>query len=393
MKILHFSDTHLGAKRYGLNESYNDFNKAFDEVIKYIDELKPDIVIHSGDLFDKSKPTPLTLREAFSKIIKVSKQVPFLIIPGNHDFSVSIGISPISLLSIDNDKIKVTEQRDIFENGRINVEKIKFQFDGINFFLIPYFHNSGVLRNCIDQILDSLNPNEINLLVLHQIVSQEVLRRKNKVFSNVDIPFENLESFDFVFLGHFHSPLFLNNKFAYAGSTEALSYDEYDYDKNGFIKEQSKKRIFVYEVKSKNEIKKIDRITLKSPRKFIKLEFKDPTEEEIRSELKNHQDKEAILVLKIENVKKDVIISLRQIKNAFNDYFHYIHIDHKIIEEPIKINQSGNISSDEEIEKQILGEYYEDIIKIYNEVEKVDDDKEKKEKIEELLRRLRDDNK
>ncbi|MEO0151568.1 MAG: DNA repair exonuclease, partial [candidate division WOR-3 bacterium] len=211
MKILHFSDTHLGAKRYGLNESYNDFNKAFDEVIKYIDELKPDIVIHSGDLFDKSKPTPLTLREAFSKIIKVSKQVPFLIIPGNHDFSVSIGISPISLLSIDNDKIKVTEQRDIFENGRINVEKIKFQFDGINFFLIPYFHNSGVLRNCIDQILDSLNPNEINLLILHQIVSQEVLRRKNKVFSNVDIPFENLESFDFVFLGHFHSPLFLNN--------------------------------------------------------------------------------------------------------------------------------------------------------------------------------------
>ncbi|MFX0168878.1 MAG: exonuclease SbcCD subunit D [Candidatus Hodarchaeota archaeon] len=88
--ILHTSDTHLdlpaikfGSRRY---ERKTDFLKSFDSVIKYALENKPDLFLHSGDLFDglnPRNPVRAHVMDGFRKLHE--KQIPIYIISGNHD--------------------------------------------------------------------------------------------------------------------------------------------------------------------------------------------------------------------------------------------------------------------------------------------------------------------
>ena len=88
--ILHTSDTHLDvpamkfqARRF---ERKKDFLNSFDTVIEYALEKKPDLFLHSGDLFDglnPRNPVRAHVMEAFRKLY--DKQIPIFIISGNHD--------------------------------------------------------------------------------------------------------------------------------------------------------------------------------------------------------------------------------------------------------------------------------------------------------------------
>ncbi len=63
MRLIHFSDTHLGYGAFskldvseGINQREADFYSAFQQAINRMIELKPDFVVHSGDLFDTVRP-------------------------------------------------------------------------------------------------------------------------------------------------------------------------------------------------------------------------------------------------------------------------------------------------------------------------------------------------
>jgi DNA repair exonuclease SbcCD nuclease subunit len=63
MKILHFSDTHLGYSNFdnvnenGINTREQDFYDSFKFIINNIKEIKPNIIIHTGDFFNKPSPS------------------------------------------------------------------------------------------------------------------------------------------------------------------------------------------------------------------------------------------------------------------------------------------------------------------------------------------------
>lgn len=67
MKFAHLADTHLGYRQFGLLEREKDFYEVFDKIIDKIIEEKVDFVIHSGDLFDSARPSPIALL-AFKKV-------------------------------------------------------------------------------------------------------------------------------------------------------------------------------------------------------------------------------------------------------------------------------------------------------------------------------------
>ena len=102
LTVLHTSDSHLdvpaikfGSRRY---ERKNDFLKSFDTVIRYALEKKPDLFLHSGDLFDglnPRNPVRAHVMEAFRKLHE--KQIPICIISGNHDVPRSRrhGVAPL----------------------------------------------------------------------------------------------------------------------------------------------------------------------------------------------------------------------------------------------------------------------------------------------------------
>jgi len=92
MRIIHFADTHLGFADFGkidpelgINLREADVYRAFSQVVDYIRKNPPDIVLHSGDLFETSRPSNRAINFALKEIAKISQmEIPFILISGNH---------------------------------------------------------------------------------------------------------------------------------------------------------------------------------------------------------------------------------------------------------------------------------------------------------------------
>lgn len=86
MRALHTSDWHIG-KRIGRYDRIEEFREVVAEVAAIADEESVDIVLHSGDLFDRPVPPIEALDVAFDGLVKLSGggKRPVVVIAGNHD--------------------------------------------------------------------------------------------------------------------------------------------------------------------------------------------------------------------------------------------------------------------------------------------------------------------
>ena len=86
MQFVHMADTHLGYRQYGLSERENDFLNVFNEAIDEVVNERPDFIIHSGDLFEYSRPPTKALLTAQNGISRLkNEKIPMYAIAGNHD--------------------------------------------------------------------------------------------------------------------------------------------------------------------------------------------------------------------------------------------------------------------------------------------------------------------
>ena len=84
--VLHVSDTHLGSRQYGLYERELDVYNVWDEIIEKAVREHVDLLIHSGDLFDTSRPPPQAIRAAMHGLrVLREKGIPAVFIMGDHD--------------------------------------------------------------------------------------------------------------------------------------------------------------------------------------------------------------------------------------------------------------------------------------------------------------------
>jgi len=100
MRIAHLADTHLGYRQYNLDEREQDLYDAFNQIIDKAIEERVDVIIHSGDLFERSHPpikALLTLKDALKKI---RGKIKFLSILGEHDIPKRKAIIPHKLFDI-----------------------------------------------------------------------------------------------------------------------------------------------------------------------------------------------------------------------------------------------------------------------------------------------------
>lgn len=92
MRIAHLSDTHLGHMRYnkvvpetGVNQREQDVYDAFERVVDGILADEPDVVVHTGDLFDSPRPANRAVYHAARQIRRlVERDIPLVLISGNH---------------------------------------------------------------------------------------------------------------------------------------------------------------------------------------------------------------------------------------------------------------------------------------------------------------------
>ncbi|HET8910045.1 MAG TPA: exonuclease SbcCD subunit D [Ktedonobacteraceae bacterium] len=86
--FLHVADTHLGYEQYGVKERFNDFSRAFWNIMEVALERKVDFVVIAGDLFNKRAIDALTLIHAIEGLKRLKEAgIPVLAIEGNHDRS------------------------------------------------------------------------------------------------------------------------------------------------------------------------------------------------------------------------------------------------------------------------------------------------------------------
>lgn len=90
MKILHLTDTHLG-NHLRVRGAPEGWTRGLDHEAAMARALEPamredvDLVVHSGDVFNRSRPDAAAMKGASRLLVRASKRVPVVLIPGNHD--------------------------------------------------------------------------------------------------------------------------------------------------------------------------------------------------------------------------------------------------------------------------------------------------------------------
>jgi DNA repair exonuclease SbcCD nuclease subunit len=86
--FIHIADTHLGYEQYGVRERFNDFSRAFWDIIDDALNRHVDFMVIAGDLFNKRAIDALTLIHAIEGLKKLKERgIPVVAIEGNHDRS------------------------------------------------------------------------------------------------------------------------------------------------------------------------------------------------------------------------------------------------------------------------------------------------------------------
>ena len=93
MRILHFSDLHIGVENYGrtdpntgLSTRLGDFLDALDELVEFALANQVDLVLLAGDAYKGRDPSQTHQREFARRLLRLSNaEISTFLLPGNHD--------------------------------------------------------------------------------------------------------------------------------------------------------------------------------------------------------------------------------------------------------------------------------------------------------------------
>ena len=233
MKIVHCSDLHLG-KRFSGNKDYvkkryMDFFNAFATFIDKVEEIKPDVCLIAGDIFDKKEINPdiLSKTEYLFKKLKDSVKKDIIAIEGNHDNSRILEESWLEYLQEQN-ILKVFYYNKDFE------EKNYLKIDDINFYPVGY--PGFMIDEALTKLSEKLNPQEKNIVIVHTGISGSINTLPGLVSTSILDLFKDKAIY--IAGGHIHSfTTYPKEKpyFFVSGSLEFSNVQNEKSDKKGFI--------------------------------------------------------------------------------------------------------------------------------------------------------------
>jgi DNA repair protein SbcD/Mre11 len=84
MRILHTADWHVG-RRLGRHDRSEEMRAALDEVVAIADRERVDLVIVSGDVFDRAAPPVEALSLGLGALLRLAEGRSLVVVAGNHD--------------------------------------------------------------------------------------------------------------------------------------------------------------------------------------------------------------------------------------------------------------------------------------------------------------------
>jgi len=83
-RVFHTSDWHLG-RQIGRFRRDPEVDAVLEEIIEIAADWAPDLIVHSGDLFDSSRPGLEDMRRAAHALRRLGTIAPVVVVAGNHD--------------------------------------------------------------------------------------------------------------------------------------------------------------------------------------------------------------------------------------------------------------------------------------------------------------------
>lgn len=238
MKILHTSDWHIGQIfnfHYDRQEEHQFFFNNLKEII--FDE-KPDLLLISGDVYDKSTPSSSSMRffsDNLFEIVDENPNMAVIITAGNHD----------SGMRIETDQ-EVWKRHNTYFVGSVEREDDEYVFDKHIIEIkdkclvaaVPYLQS--YYNDFYNLILDEIEKrNSSNLPVVlmgHTTIGNSIFDSHEQTSYNGRITVGGIDSinladvsdkYDYFALGHIHTPQTLGNgKARYCGSPVQINFKE-----------------------------------------------------------------------------------------------------------------------------------------------------------------------
>ena len=233
MKIVHCSDLHLGKRLSGtkdyVTKRYMDFFNAFATFVDKVEEIKPDVCLIAGDIFDKKEINPdiLSKTEYLFKRLRDNVKKDIIAIEGNHDISRILEESWLEYLQEQN-ILKVFYYNKDFE------EKNYLKIDDINFYPVGY--PGFMIDEALTKLSEKLNPQEKNIVIVHTGISGGTNTLPGLVSTSILDLFKDKAIY--IAGGHIHSfTTYPKEKpyFFVSGSLEFSNVQNEKSDKKGFI--------------------------------------------------------------------------------------------------------------------------------------------------------------
>ena len=250
MKLIHLSDLHIGIK-------LNEFSMADDQkyiltrIINIIDEEKPNCVMISGDVYDKTVPSAGAVEIFDDFLYRLSKRhLKIFIISGNHD-------SPERLAFcnrlIDASGVHFSP----VYNGTVEPFELNDEYGTVKIYMLPFIKPANVRQFFPEETIESytdamrtaishmnIDPSCRNVLMTHQFVTGAERSDSEDIsvggMDNIDA--EVFDGFDYVALGHIHRPQNVGSKkIRYCGTPLKYSFSEARHEKSVTVTELGKK--------------------------------------------------------------------------------------------------------------------------------------------------------
>lgn len=252
MKLIHLSDLHLG-KRVNEYSMIEDQQYILKKIIGVIDDEKPDGVIIAGDVYDKPVPPAEAVQLFDDFLVSLAKRkLQVFVISGNHDSSERIAFASRIM------NASGVHMSPVY-SGNIEPISMVDEFGTVNIYLLPFIKPVHVRRFCDEEIttytdavgyaVSEMNVNSANrnVLVTHQFVTGAKCSESEEISvggtDNVDA--SAFENFDYVALGHIHSPQDCgSDKIRYCGTPLKYSFSE----------AKDKKSVTVVELREKGNV-------------------------------------------------------------------------------------------------------------------------------------------
>ena len=384
MKILHFSDVHIGVESYGtideetgLSSRLGDFLKTFDELVDFALDNTVDLVLFAGDAYKNRDPSQTHQREFAKRIASITDSgIPVFLLVGNHD------IPHISTRATALEIFPTLSVPYVTVGDTLRTYNIDTSSGPIQIIAVPWIRRSAFLAreetrslnieqinqeiqtratNLILKEIDSLDKSIPCILTGHLSLNtaitsseQSMLLGRDPILMQSTIGDSRL---DYVALGHIHKHQVLSYSpyVVYSGSLERVDFGE-EKDTKGFCV------IDLDPSKSPGERLKEFHFQTVNARRFVTIEVsikngEDPTEKTIAEISKQNID-DAIVRIKV-NIPEDMESLLREsdIRDSLSNAKFITPVVKDI--ERSRRNRLGNTSVETLTTQEVLESYFD----------------------------------